>query len=55
MLGFPARTVGTPTNRGKARRYKSKGARFRKRPLQEREAGPSRRGGLEMTQQERSR
>jgi hypothetical protein len=28
MPGFPTQTVGTPTNRGKARRYKVKGRRL---------------------------
>jgi hypothetical protein len=31
---LPAKKAGSPTNRGEARRYKVKGARLRKRPLQ---------------------
>ena len=34
MPGFPTRIVGILTIRGKARRYKSKNARLRRRPLQ---------------------
>jgi len=51
--GPPHKPGESPSRLRASRRYKSKGARFRKGPLQEREADPS--TTLGMTQQERSR